>query len=389
MLRRLTPALAAALCVAWCIAAATLHAQDAVTPPTSLVAALPAEPTGEQIFRQACATCHGNDGSGSPASVVGFALPLPNGHGFPDFNDCPTNTVEPLGDWIAVATRGGPIRALDRHMPAFGDALSTAQIENVIRYLWSFCADPVWPRGDLNFPRAFFTEKAFPESETVWTTGITATGTKAVTNELIYERRLGARGQYEIKVPVDFQHGEPGRPWSRGLGDVELALRRTLYASYERGRIFAAGAAATLPTGKEERGLGNGFTVFEPFAMYGQLLGGNGFLQLHGGYEIPSDQSNGRNEAFLRTAIGYSIAQDEGFGRVWSPMAEVLVTKPHNGAAEWDVVPQMQVSLSKLQHVLLSVGVRVPINAGQERQPQLLTYVLWDWFDGGLFQFWK
>ena len=46
-------------------------------------------------------------------------------------------------------------------------------------------------------------------------------------------------------------------------------------------------------------------------------------------------------------------------------------------------------SLSKLQHVLLSVGVRVPINEREERKPQLLTYLLWDWFDGGLFQFWK
>jgi hypothetical protein len=102
--------------------------------------------------------------------VVGFTLPLPNGHGFPDFNDCATNTVEPLADWMAVAHRGGPVRALDRHMPAFGDALSEDQLEQAIRHLWTFCTDPAWPRGDLNLPRAFFTEKAFPENETVWTT---------------------------------------------------------------------------------------------------------------------------------------------------------------------------------------------------------------------------
>ena len=59
---------------------------------------------------------------------------------------------------------------------------------------------------------------------------------------------------------------------------------------------------------------------------------------------------------------------------------------PKDGAAEWDVVPQMQVSLSKLQHVLLSVGVRVPLNEREDRKPQLLTYLLWDWFDGGLFR---
>jgi len=378
------------LCVMWCVTAASLHgAQDPITPPTSLTAALPAEPSGEQIFRQACATCHAVDGSGSPQSVVGFELPLPNGHGFPDFKDCPTNTVEPLGDWVAVTSRGGPVRGLDRHMPAFGDALSPDQIEMAVKYLWSFCTDPAWPRGDLNFPRAFFTEKAFPENETVWTAGITAVGHKAVTNQLVYEHRIGARGQYEVMIPVDFQQGDGPGGWSRGLGDVELGLRRTFYASYDRGNILAAGAAATLPTGKEDRDLGNGFAIFEPFVMYGQKLSTNGFLQLHAGYEIPSDHSKGQNEAFLRTALGYSLAQDQGFGRLWSPIVEVITAKPRNGAAEWDVVPQMQVSLSKLQHVLMSVGVRFPVNEREDRKPQLLTYFLWDWFDGGLFQFWK
>jgi mono/diheme cytochrome c family protein len=378
------------VCIVWCIAAASLHAgQDAITPPTSLKAALPAEPTGEQIFRQACATCHAVDGTGSPQSVVGFALPLPNGHDFPDFNDCPTNTVEPLGDWVAVATRGGPIRGLDRHMPAFGDALSADQIEKVVKYLWSFCKDKAWPRGDLNFPRAFFTEKAFPESETVWTTGVTTSGAKAVTNDLVYEQRIGARGQFEVTIPMNGQQQAADGSWNGGLGDVELAVRRTFYASYERGGIFAAGAAVTLPTGKEDRGLGNGFAIYEPFAMFGQMLGQNGFLQLHAGYEIPSDHTKGDNEAFLRTAVGYSIAQDQGFGRAWSPMAEVIVAKPEHGLAEWDVVPQMQVSLSKLQHILLSVGVRVPLNEREDRKPQVLAYFLWDWFDGGLFEFWK
>jgi mono/diheme cytochrome c family protein len=378
------------LCIVWLVGAVSLHAaQHAATPSTSLDAALPANANGEEIFRQACATCHAVDGVGSPQSVVGFALPLPNGHRFPDFTDCATNTVEPLGDWIAVTTRGGPIRALDRHMPAFGDALSADQIDKAVKYIWSFCADPAWPRGDLNLPRPFFTEKAFPENETVWTTGLTASGARAVTNELVYEHRIGARGQYEVKVPFDVQQSAEGGVWNSGLGDVELAFKRAMYASYERGAIFAAGAAATLPTGKEDRGLGNGFAVFEPFAMYGQMLGTNAFMQLHAGYEIPSDHSKGANEAFLRTAVGYSIAADGGFGRTWSPMAEVLVAKPEHGAAEWDVVPQVQVSLSRLQHVLLNVGVRVPLNEREDRKPRLLTYVLWDWFDGGFLQFWK
>jgi hypothetical protein len=274
-------------------------------------------------------------------------------------------------------------------MPAFGDALTDDQIEQAVRYLWSFCTDSSWPRGDLNLPRAFFTEKAFPENETVWTMGVTTSGAKAVGNQLVYEHRLGSRGQYEVTVPFGAQQATPGGSWDRGLGDVEFALRRTFYANADRGSIFAAGGAVTLPTGKEDLGLGNGFTIYEPFAMWGQIVGTNGFLHVHTGLEIPSDHSRGQNEGFVRTALGYTLAQDHGFGRAWSPMMELLLAKPAGGSAEWDVVPQVQVSLSRLQHVLVDVGVRVPINEREERKPQLLVYFLWDWFDGGLFDFWK
>ena len=67
----------------------------------------------------------------------------------------------------------------------------------------------------------------------------------------------------------------------------------------------------------------------------------------------------------------------------------MLWAKPFGEASEWDVVPQMQVSLSKLQHVLIAGGVRVPLTQRDERKPQVLFYFLWDWFDGGLFSFWK
>ena len=366
-----------------------IAAQDSAAPPTSLSKALPPDASGAQIFERACATCHGLDGKGAAQTVVGFNLPLPNGHTFPDFTDCSTNTVESLTDWVAVAERGGPIRGLDRHMPSFGDALTQEQLQATVKHLWRFCSNPAWPRGDLNLPRAFFTEKAFPENETVWTTGITGSGARAVENQLVYEHRLGARGQYEVTVPFGAVQGGAGGAWNRGLGDVEFALRRAFYASLDRGSIFAAGGAVTLPTGKESEGLGNGYTIYEPFAMWDQIVGQNGFMELQGGYGIPSDHSRGTDEGFVRTALGYTIAGDHGAGRQWSPMTEIIAAMPKGGNVEWDVVPQIQVSLSKLQHILLDVGVRIPLNQRQDRKPQFLTYFLWDWFDGGLTQFWK
>jgi len=383
MARKGLASIAAAAMLYGVAGAISLHAaQDATTPPTSLANALPPDADGEYIFKNNCATCHGPDGKGSPKSVIGFDAPLP------DFTDCPTNTVEPFGDWNSVVHRGGPIRGLDHHMPAFGDALSDTQIESVVKYLWTLCDDPTWPRGDLNFPRAFFTEKAFPESEVVWTTGFTARGAKAVGNQVVYEHRIKQRSQYEVTIPIDFQQSAPSAGWVKGLGDVELALRRSFWASVDHAAIFAAGGAVTVPTGKEDRGLGSGVTVWEPFAMFAKGIGANGFVQVHGGIEVPADTTRRPRETFLRGVYGYTYAVDHGFGRSWTPMAEVVTARESGGELEVDVVPQMQVSLSKLQHILLSVGVSVPATERAGRHPQFLTYFLWDWFDGGLFQYW-
>lgn len=387
--RLLTLAIAALVCGP--LGGTVLEAQRPATapiPPTAPAPTIAPDASGADLFQAACATCHASDGRGSSSSVVGFALPLPNGHDFPDFTDCATNTVEPLGDWIAVVHSGGPVRGLDRHMPAFGDALSADQIDRVVKYVWSFCADPLWPRGDLNLPRGLFTEKAFPENEVLFFTG-SRPGVAGVNENIVYERRFGSRGTWELSVPLSLGQTQAGGPWRRGLGDVEVTVRHTLHASFERGTIVAVGTAVTLPTGKESLGLGNGYMVYEPLLLAGQMLGANGFVQLQTGYEVVSDRQRGRNRTFARTAFGYTRTQEAGRGRAWTPMAEVLFGRSSGARAEWDIVPQMQVSLSKLQHVLINVGVRVPITQRQQRSPQLATYVLWDWFDGGLFQFWK
>jgi len=341
----------------------------------------PVQRTAEELYRTACATCHGPDGTGAPRSVVGFAAPLP------DFSDCAFATGEPDPDWFAVVHEGGPVRALDRHMPAFGDALSSGDIRLAISHIRTFCSDPAWPQGDLNLPRAFFTEKAFPENEAVWTLAMTGRPERSLESALIYEQRLGARNQIELVAPIT-AHQEVTGGWSRGLGDVGLAFKRTLHASLQRGQISAAGLEVILPTGNESSGLGNGYTVFEPFGMWGQLLPWNSYWQLHAGIELPAD-SKAPREGFLRSAVGTTFAADRGFGRAWSPQVEVLWARPQAGPSEWDVVPQVQVSLSKLQHVMLAAGLRVPITQRDERRPQALVYLLWDWFDGGFFEMWR
>jgi hypothetical protein len=57
-------------------------------------------------------------------------------------------------------------------------------------------------------------------------------------------------------------------------------------------------------------------------------------------------------------------------------------------STNWDVIPQIQIPLSKRLHVLGNVGFRFPANHTADRPRQFLFYVLWDWFDGSLLEGW-
>ena len=48
----------------------------------------------------------------------------------------------------------------------------------------------------------------------------------------------------------------------------------------------------------------------------------------------------------------------------------------------------MQVTLSQRQHILFAIGTRIPLTDSGPRKTELVFYLLWDWFDGGLFDGW-
>ena len=323
------------------------------------------------------------DGKGAPQSQVGFDDPP-----LPDFTNCSYNTPEVAADWFAIAHEGGPVRAFSRRMPAFGEALTTVELERAVEHVRGFCDDPAWPRGELNLPRALVTEKAFPENEALLTTSIQKGAAREFTNEIIYERRFGARNQFEVAVPLAMQ-GSEGSQWFRGLGDVAVAAKRVLFHSMNTGTILSAGGVVALPTGKESEGLGAGVMKFEPFVSAGQILGSASFVQTQAGMEIPRRRDLAEREAFWRGVVGTTFMQGE-FGRSWTPMLEFAAAREleRGRKVEWDVLPQLQVSLSKRQHILVAGGVRIPVTQRDGRHLQMLTYLLWDWFDGGLFQYW-
>ena len=334
--------------------------------------------TGEELYRKACATCHGADGRGAPAALLGFDIPLP------DFTDCNFATREPDADWLAVAHQGGPVRGFAREMPAFGDALTQNELQKILDHIRTLCPDDEWPRGELNTPRPLITEKAFPEDEAVLTTTVDLVASEgAILHELLYEKRFGARNQFEVIVPFGFEEHRQGGQ----LGDVALGLKRVMLQSLAHGSILSLGGEVILPTGHKNKGIGKGLTRIEPFASYGQILPADAFLQFQGGFDIPLDRSAAADEAFFRGVAGKSFTQGD-WGRTWSPMLEVLGTRPlgSEGFLHWDLVPQTQIALNQRQHVMLNIGLRIPVNHYSD--PQFIIYLLWEWFDGGFFEGW-
>ena len=112
---------------------------------------------------------------------------------------------------------------------------------------------------------------------------------------------------------------------------------------------------------------------------------------MQGGAELPVHPTDEvPKAAFLRTAIGKTLAQEGGFGRVWTPMVEFVADRDllMGAKTNWDIVPEVQVTLSRRQHIRAAFGIQTPINNTDGRPIAAVFYMLWDWFDGPLKAGW-
>jgi len=339
---------------------------------------------GERLYKSGCITCHGADGRGAPETLTEFQRP----DTFPDFTRCDQTTPEPNSVWKDVILHGGPARGFSQIMPAFGELLTSDQIDDLITYLRSFCRNNHWARGELNLPLAQVTEKAFPEDEEVLTAAANTHGAPGVSTHIIHEQRFGMHNQLEVDVPFLFQ--DEKHTWYGGVGDATLGIKREMWSSLRTGSILSLFGGVIVPSGNRQRGFGSGTTTFETFASFGQLFPTNTFIQFQAGADLPRHTDIAPQTAFWRTAIGQSFAADHGLGRLWTPMVEFVADRDLVDRAKnnWDVVPQMQVTISRRQHIRASLGFRKPFTNVAGRQSQVVFYILWDWGDGKLTEGW-
>jgi Cytochrome C oxidase, cbb3-type, subunit III len=339
---------------------------------------------GEHLYKSGCIACHGANGNGAPQTLTEFQRPAT----FPDFTRCDQTTPEPNSTWKDVITHGGPTRGFSQIMPSFGELLTSEQIDDLITYMRTFCRNKHWARGELNLPLPQVTEKAFPENEDVLTATANTKGAPGMTMDIIHEQRFGVHNQIEIDIPLAFQNQD--HTWYGGVGDVTFGLKREMWSSLRTGSIFSLFGGVVVPSGSRQRDFGSGTTTFETFAAYGQLFPTNTFVQFQLGAELPRHTDIAPQALFWRTAIGQSIAANHGLGRLWSPMVEFVADRDLVDGAKtnWDIVPEMQVTLSRRQHVRMNLGFRQPFANTAGRQSQLVFYILWDRADGKVTEGW-
>ena len=144
-----------------------------------------------------------------------------------------------------------------------------------------------------------------------------------------------------------------------------------------------------MPSGDPDRGFGKGTAVLEPYILFGKMLPRDAFIHFQGAVELPVEKGY-EDELVLRSAIGRTWTTNGPWGRAWTPMVELVGAKELAGgaSAEWNVVPQLQVTLNARQHIMANFGFSVPVTESSTRDTQFVFYFLWDWFDGGLTEGW-
>jgi mono/diheme cytochrome c family protein len=326
------------------------------------VAAIPSS-TGE-LYSAWCAKCHAEDGSGRVAVSTVKTPPR-------DFADCRLSSPEPDADWELVTAQGGPPAGMSSEMPAYGELLDAERIRGLIAHLRKFCKETGWPSGNLNFPRAMFTEKAFPENEVVILPVIAHVAGEPTTFRLrsVYERRFGRRAHGEIGVPIESLVADRR---STGVGDITVAGKYVLHTNRATTSIVTGGLEVVLPTGVVGRSFGSGPAVFEPYLASGVAIGRTvvqGQLKL----ELPASAVWAQHETVYNFSLGHTLDD--------RPSAWTFGVELNGIEKDVAVTPQARKALTRTGALAAAAGVRIPLNNRSTQPVRYVGYVLWEYLD--------
>jgi cytochrome c553 len=353
------------LAVAACLVLSTsLLAQDYVPPE---------EMDAQTLYGLSCASCHGIDGGGlSPDNPLYQSFDSPPA----DLTDALFNSREPAADWAIVIKHGGARIGLSSQMPAFGEAFSDEQIEQLVTYIKTLADTERYPPGDLNFLRPIDTIKAFPEDEALLLNRY-VDGDNGAANSfrttIYYGRRFGARHQGEIKLAQIRRGGESE------LDEAEIGWKWAVKDNLEEQSLFSLGIEAAFPIDDDDAS-----EEIIPYFSFAKGL--SDALTFQGMLKgtLPVDDVD-KGEVKLSGIVHWMRSE---WPRGVFPALEATITSPlSKGDTEATLIPQLYFGLSKLGHVALAVGVELPLT-DLDYEYRIHSFLLWDLADGMLWDGW-
>ena len=325
---------------------------------------------GREIFQNNCIMCHGEDAKGT--GQLAAALPVKPAN----LTDCQLTAEDPVEVVQGIIRHGGPYAGRSSAMPAFGNSLTDAEIADVARYVKSLCADPDWVPGELNFPRPLLTDKAFPEQEMIVGGRFGRNGKNVDEYWGRLEYRVNGLTNIEITSRALSINPNNG-PTESGLGDTSLSVKRVVAFSPRNRALASVGLQLTLPTGNDQRGLGDGSVVFEPNLRAGidwkQIV-----MQVAGALAFPDRSADINSLAALDVAIGRYYFPDPRLQI--TPMIEfntiTRISGPSTGETKSTILPQVRV---KWLVWALGVGVQMPITDAREFEVRPMFDVVYEY----------
>ena len=327
---------------------------------------------GQRIFETVCATCHGATGKPDPSNPVVQAFdPQPA-----DLSDPLFNSREPAGDWEMVVKHGGHAMGLSAQMPAQGEALSDEEVANVVAYVKTLADTSDYPPGEMNFFLPIRTKKAFPEDEVVWKSRWTGRdGDDVWRNVIEIEKRVGKRGQVMLEVI----HEDDGT--DSEITEVEVGYKHVLSWNRERQSILSGALMVAIPTDSDAS------EEIIPYLAYGRGFDDRWIFQSSLRAIVPTDDA-GDGELEWAGIVHYQ----------WTPwprrvfggleLTAVVPFEDQGGdRAQFTVVPQVRVGLTRGGHVALNLGVELPLS-DQSYDYRAHLNLLWDFADGSFFKGW-
>ena len=135
--------------------------------------------------------------------------------------------------------------------------------------LFPCCAAADDERGDPLVEELFVTETVYPQDQGHWQQTLRPSylvnGPEDDRFTLQASIEYGITDQFQIEAAwIGYQKHSPGED---GSGDTELGLKYSFGENNTAGMQLAIGFEVTFPTGDIDKGLTDGFRVYEPFAV--------------------------------------------------------------------------------------------------------------------------